>query len=248
MNAPPAVPTTTVAGRRPGIARAAILGIVMIGITLVRPWGDGTAPATVVDGPAHRDGDRDLALAGPVSTPTVAPSLATDQIACSPSTWQVVSLDHLGSWTVRSWMPASAVRAAGPLDPSIRTITIDSPDILALGACSPPIVDATGSAVPGGPALVVRAWRIEASAARPVALTVRREERTPGVATLYRPSGAAAGAASARASWPAGRFVLEVAPAGGSREPGSMSAGLRVDPEAQPGHAWYMGLVVRGPG
>ncbi len=151
-------------------------------------------------------------------------------------------------------MPASAVRAAGPLDPSIRTITIDSPDILALGACSPPIVDATGSAVPGGPALVVRAWRIEAERRKAGRAhgPSRGEDAGRGDALpAERGRGArrrAGRAASARASWPAGRFVLEVAPAGGGREPGSMSAGPRVDPEAQPGHAWYMGLVVRGPG
>jgi hypothetical protein len=241
MSAP--VPTATVDRPRPWLRRAAILGLVLVGVTVVRPWGDDTlapVPFTAPPGVASRDSDHDPAAAdavspatGPAGTP--ATSLAADEIACSASSWQVVSLDRLGDWTVRSWVPAAAVRAEGPLDPAIRPITLESPDVLAVGACSPATVDAAGRGLPGGPAFVVSAWRIDLAAKRkatPVDLATRRAAGSPGAARLYRPGDPDAKASPA-VSWPAGRFVLEVAPAGTGED--------AIRP-------WFVGIVVRGSG
>jgi hypothetical protein len=237
VNQPPAVPTARVAVRRPGSRRVAIVAAVIVVVTVIRPWGASIPPATA---PApHVPDGADLAAAATAGPdPSPAPSLLPDEIACSPGGWTVVSLDRMGSWTVRSWVPAQAVLADGPLDPRVQRLTLESPEVLAIGACSPSSVDGSGATVSGGPARFVRAWRIETGRATPVDLRVRRAERLPSVATLYRPSDAAATAASP-AHWPAGVYVLELALASGVEQvaggPGSPAG-------------WFVSLVVRGPG
>ncbi len=247
VNAPHPVATTPVARRRPAAIRVAIAAALVVGVSILRPWGNSTAPA-----PRPEAGQASPMTAGAgdiaAATASPAPSLASDQIACSAAAWQLVSLDHLGTWTVRSWIPAEAVRADGPLDPSIRPVTLESPEVLAIGACSPATADGAGSGLPGGPAQLVGAWRIDAGRATPVSLAMRRDELIPGVATLYSPVGARHKPTDVPAAWPAGEFVLEVAPVGladastgrdpqGAGEP----AGGRVA-------GWFVGLVVRGHG
>jgi hypothetical protein len=131
------------------------------------------------------------------------------------------------------------VLADGPLDPRVQRLTLESPEVLAIGACSPSSVDGSGATVSGGPARFVRAWRIDGGRAAPVELRVRRAERLPSVATLYRPSAAdAAATAASPAHWPAGVYVLELALASGVARvaggPGSAAG-------------WFVSLVVRGP-
>jgi len=211
----------------------------MIGLSILRPWDDARpAPPRPTNAPL-------MSTAAPVAdgaTPLPAPSLAADQIACSSAAWQLVSLDHLGDWTVRSWIPADAVHADGPLDPGIRLVTMDSPKVLAIGACSPTTTGDGGDDLPGGPVHLVRAWHIDAGRARPVPLAVHREERLQGVATLYSLSGTLRGTGGDGSAWPAGEFVVEVAPAG---HVGAASS--PVDATASPDRpvsAWFIGLTV----
>ena len=160
-----------------------------------------------------------------------------------------MSLDHLGTWTVRSWIPANAVRAEGPLDPSIRPVTMESPEVLAIGACSPATADVNGRDLPGGPAHLVRAWRIEKGRATPVSLSVHRDEPLPGVATLYNLTGTVPRPADDVAAWPAGEFVVEVAPVGLPDGPAAALGSVAgPDPESGGPPGWFVGLVVRGPG
>ena len=161
-----------------------------------------------------------------------------------------MSLDHLGTWTVRSWIPANAVRAEGPLDPSIRPVTMESPEVLAIGACSPATSDDAGRDLPGGPAHLVRAWRIEAGRATPVSLSVHRDEPLPGVATLYNLTGTPPRPATGVAAWPAGEFVRR---GGAGRAPGRSGGRARLGkpaptPTRGAPSGWFVGLVVRGPG
>ena len=155
-----------------------------------------------------------------------------------------MSLDHLGTWTVRSWIPANAVRAEGPLDPSIRPVTMESPEVLAIGACSPATSDDAGRDLPGGPAHLVRAWRIKAGHATPVSLSVHRDEPLPGVATLYNLTGTPPRPATGVAAWPAGEFVVEVAPVGLPDGPAAVPGSAR---GPRPRHGGTLG-VVRGAG
>ena len=140
-----------------------------------------------------------------------------------------------------------AVRAVGPLDATIRPVTLESPEVLAIGACSPATVDGAGRTNLGGPTQVIRAWRVSAGRATPLALATHRDEVLPGVATLYRPEATIA-ARDAGDGWPAGDFVLEVVPVGqadGRADPGSGQHGRR---EPAPAPGWFVGLVVRGHG
>ncbi len=237
VNAPPPVPTAPVASRRPWPRRVAIALLAVVAVTLVRPWGGATAPPPVSQRPSDA---AELALL-PTPTPGAAPSLLPDEIACPPVGWQLVSLDRLGTWTVRSWVPADIVAATGPLDPRIRRMTLESPDVLAIGACAPPVVADDGRLLQGGPARLLRVWRLDRGGPTPVPLDVRRPEQTPSVATLYLPATAnLPGAGPDR--WPPGSYVVELGaadsdetgPGGPSGESGALPGG------------WYVAFVVRG--
>jgi hypothetical protein len=142
VNEPTAVPTAPVAARRPLPRRAVVAVVAVVAVTLIRPWGDATSSPA----PATRVSDASELALLPTPTPEPAPSLLPDEIACPPSGWQVVSLDRLGTWTVRSWVPADIVAASGPLDPRVRRMTLESPEVLAIGACAPPTVAGDGAA------------------------------------------------------------------------------------------------------
>ena len=124
---------------------------------------------------------------------------------------------------------------------------MESPEVLAIGACSPATADGAGGDRPGGPARLVRAWRIAAGRATPVSLSVRRDELTPGVATLYSLDGARPGrlpawlAGPPASSW--SRWRRSSVPA--VRHTADSRAA--VDERAAPA-GWFVGLVVRGPG
>ena len=247
VNAPQPVATTPVARRRPAALRVAIAAVVIIGASILRPWGDSAPPRS--SPAAGRASPPAVANVAEAATASPAPSLASDQIACSSTDWQLVSLDHLGTWTVRSWIPANAVRAEGPLDPSIRPVTMESPEVLAIGACSPATSDDAGRDLPGGPAHLVRAWRIKAGHATPVSLSVHRDEPLPGVATLYNLTGTPPRPATGVAAWPAGEFVVEVAPVGLPDGPAAVPGSeAGPDPDTGAPSGWFVGLVVRGPG
>lgn len=241
MNGPLPVATTPVARRRPAARQIAIAAAVVIGVSILRPWGDSLPPAN--GSPTGRAFPSGVAEVAEAATASAAPSLASDEIACLAPNWELVSLDRLGRWAVRSWVPATAVRAEGPLDPSIRSVTMESPEVLAIGACSPAAADGAGGDRPGLPARIVRAWRIAAGRATPVSLSMRRDELTPGVATLYTLEGARPGPAG----WPAGEFVVEVASVELPGGPAHGPLAGPVDERAAPA-GWFVGLVVRGPG
>jgi hypothetical protein len=238
VNAPPPVPTAPVASRRAWPRRAAIGLVAVVVITLIRPWGVATAPPSA--SPRVSDA-ADLALL-PTPTPGAAPSLLPDEIACPPAGWQLVSLDRLGTWTVRSWVPADIVAASGPLDPRVPRMTLESPEVLAIGACAPPIVASDGRLLPGGPARLLRAWRLDAGAATTVPLDVRRPVQTPSVATLYQPA-TAVSAGVGPSHWPGGTYVVELGAMdtdGGGTDDPSGTAG-------SPPGGWFVAFVVRGP-
>ncbi len=203
--------------RRDGHRRVDPAPVGRLGATVIEPRGRRGVPAgRWPTSPRRRPRRRHRP-----SRRTRSPARAAD--------WELVSLDHLGTWTVRSWIPANAVRAEGPLDPSIRPVTMESPEVLAIGACSPATSDDAGRDLPGGPAHLVRAWRIEAGRATPVSLSVHRDEPLPGVATLYNLTDARPRPATDVAAWPAGEFVVEVAPVGlpDGRAAGSARSGPR---------------------
>jgi len=247
VNAPHPVPTTPVASRRALPRRAALAALIVVAITLLRPWGDGRLDAarhavSLGDGPARP------ALAPPEpATATPAPSLEPDQIACDEAGWTIVSLDRLGPWTVRSWVPVDPVLADGPADPRIRPITLYSTEVLAVGACTPSVAGAAGQWVPGPPARFLRAWSIVTGRATPMPLRARRAEATPTVATLYRPV-TAAGSRQAAAHWPGGTYVIELTPDTPPAVAGKGGGDAWLAARTDTGQRWFVSFAVRESG
>jgi hypothetical protein len=219
------VQTVRVAPSRPSTERVALAVAVAIALAILKPWGDGSSGHAA---PPIRDEAAFVAAAASAPSSRTAPpsrlpdpSLRADQIACPVADWRIVSLDRLADWTVRTWSPAEPAVASGPLDPSIPQLVLESHTVLGLGACASGEPAGDGVAGASTAIRIVAAWRRDQAAVVPVAL--ERLERTttppadPRIALLYRPVASPAGATSGRGtsaldSWPAGRFVLELAP------------------------------------
>ncbi len=154
-------------------------------------------------------------------------------MTCQVEDWQIVSLDRLADWTVRTWTPAAAAFATDPLDPAIPTVRLDSPRVLGLGVCAP---DLPGSG-PADESRIVAIWRLDGRRAvhvtfGPLVADPGRRPR-PGITALYRP-------VSDLAAWSPGHYVVAIADAGTGSDAGVRSgAGAAV---AGP----YLGLIVPG--
>lgn len=197
--------------------------MVLVAITLVRPWGDGVPagtpetriPAThaTVDEAAGRMGLFGRVPPEVLPAATARPALARDQIACTSGETRLVSLSRLGSWTVRTWMPAEPVVASDPLDPAVQPVALDSGAVLALGFCTGVVSDAGigagGTAGFAAGTEVVRAWTIVGAAASSLTIEpLGSGLPEPGVAVLYRPADRSA----ASPAWAPGRYVLCLGP------------------------------------
>jgi hypothetical protein len=216
---PAPVPTVRVARSRPGLSRAVAVAALLVALAFVKPWdqlsrgplvpGRRLVPPTAVAAAVP-----DAASATIVPTPE--PSLERDQIACPVGDWQVVSLDRLATWTVRTWLPASPAAADGPLDPAIPTIALESPAVLAVGLCAPGTTDAAGDAAASVAARVVGAWRLSGGRASAIVVSTLIGPTPTSVradlALLYRPD-----ATGPDRAWAPGRYVLEVDSGAGRR-------------------------------
>jgi hypothetical protein len=226
---PAPIRTVPVAHGRSWTARAAVVAAILVAISVVRPWGD--APATGRDGreavavAAGSSARRDTGTAGPTPTPSPRRTLGPDEIECPAAGSQLVSLDRLGTWTVRTWVDAQPAAAFGPGDPAIRTIVLASPAVLGIGVCmrvGPGTPGQDAAAAPGVDAALDAVWSVVRREARPIVVEpISLSVGGANVAVLYRPaidgSGAAGGVTGPRA-WPPGRYVLRiarVAPSGG---------------------------------
>jgi len=187
----------------------------LVALAILKPWGaadsartSAAPPPRTVDAIVSAVSESPATQAGPART---EPSAGPGQIACSVATWRIVTLDRLANWTVRTWWPATPIVATGPLDPTIPQLALDSRDVLAVGACAN-LGDTTGVSGFGVGVRLVRAWRVEARVPRafPIEATgqVTGLLPDPALAFLYRPASGGARAGS----WPAGRYVLELAP------------------------------------
>src|SRR3954466_15796356 len=131
MHTPPSVATTPLVRRRRAVGPVVIAAAVVIGVSILRPWGDAPpAPPRPTNVPP-------TFAAAPVAelaTPLPAPSLPPDQIACSSAprppqravprpAGRSVPPPPAGSGPAPRGPPAGASKADGPLDPGIRLVT-----------------------------------------------------------------------------------------------------------------------------
>jgi hypothetical protein len=199
-------------------------------VAVFKPWGS-SGPSSSPSPVTAARGSAGVALAEPAPAPSAGPG----EIVCAPSGWQVVTLDRMANYTVRTWIPAAPVSASGPLDPTIPTIRLESPEVLSIGVCgsnepaSSPLAVAQAT-------VVVAAWTTTPGALRSLAISTAQGERLDSrLARLYAP----VGKLTAAATWPMGHFVLELAPlAGAGAVPGAGGSSPR----------WYIGVTVPAPG
>lgn len=245
---PKPVQTTRVARRRPGTQRVIAAGVVLLALSIIRPWGSDPAPVLPADrstttvGPVVQDtpppgGGSGVTIA---DTARAEPSVGPGQIACPPTGWHVVSFDQLAAdWTVRTSTPAIPVLAHGPADPAIGELALESPAVVALGLCGPVARTAATPAPAWATATrIVAAWRRTGTGADAVRLEATDGPPEAGLARLYR----LPGSPSASSAWPPGHFILQLAATDDTTPAGPDRGG----PELS-GEAWFVGLLVPPP-
>jgi hypothetical protein len=214
-----------------GARRLAALALLFLLAAVIKPWGSPSSPAPLAGTVA--DVGASAARPSPAaSTIPAAPSVGPGQLVCAPSGWDVVSIDRIADWTVRTWVPAVPVAAGGPSDPSIPTIRLESPEVVSVGVCGPshPAADGMAEAT-----LVVAAWQLGHGAPRGFDVaTVEAVGLDARLARLYAPTPAISG----RPAWPPGRYVLELAPLAGTR--------ATVGTDGTPPR-WFIAVSVPGP-
>ncbi len=180
--------------------RAVAVVAVLVAVSVVRPWGgtqsrSGSSPAASFTAGVPAGAAAAAAVTG---APSPHPSVGPDQILCSGDSSQLVSLDRLGAWTVRTWIDAVPVIAAGPTDPAIGMVVLESPAVLAIGMCLPVLAGAglrsprsgeAGVALSDRGAPVVEAWTAVGGQMRSLPIeALRPDGGAPDLAILYRPS------------------------------------------------------------
>jgi hypothetical protein len=199
--------TTTIVGREPRRLRASIaVGMALVAIAALKPWGSGAipAPARAVNAAVEqRDAlgaDRSGQAASNSRPVAVVPAAdPATRICGEPLGWRVVTT---GLWLSRQSSASIAVNpatAAGPTDSAIPFVVADGNRIDALGWCAP-----ASDRRPSG-ASTVSAWRIRSGRAQALALAL-----VPGVAGAATGLYAGQGNRTAGSPWPAGRYVFRI--------------------------------------
>ena len=193
-------------GRGPGrgAERLVFVLVVLVLIAVVKPWGSPPAAETV---PPLR------ATGTATGTATPTDRVPVGDHPCTGRHWLIQSDIQLSDRLVRSWVPADAVEASGPRDPTITFVPVVSRRVLAIGYC--PAVD---DDVPLGTRLTVyRLGRsIEVVPAEAIPIT------EPGASenALFRPAVPAgsqgpAGSPRAPEEWGSGRYAMRIDGANG---------------------------------
>ncbi len=197
---PAPIRTVPVARGRSLDRRVVVVVAVLVALSVLRPWGamraqtrpgSSSSASSTLGLPAGAQAAATLTAA---SSPR--PSIGPDRIRCSEDSAQLVSLDRLGDWTVRTWIDALPVVATGPADPAIGMVVLESPAVLGIGMCLP-AVDGSPSPGPGGAGAalvdrgvpVVEAWATVNGQMRSIPIEALHADRgAPDLAILYRPS------------------------------------------------------------
>jgi hypothetical protein len=209
MTPPPAAREHIATGRPDRVIRPLSAVVVLfVLLAILKPWGGRDHEAAIATpAPSTPLEQAAASAASPVAVAAAEPSAGPGQIPCSGVGWEVVSLDRLADWTVRTWQPALPIAANGPLDPAIPDLALDSPRVLGLGSCRPGAASADAEASGATVEPIGAVWRLARGRAVLVPiepLVATGAAATPrGLAALYRPS-------ASPAMWSPGRYVLEL--------------------------------------
>jgi hypothetical protein len=162
------------------LVAAVALGIVVLAVAILKPWGWGLAEPSAPIGVAP-------------AVPVVATSIPTEDrtaeglaapICLGTGGWRVISLETWRTQDVRVWRAIEPIEgASGPLDPAIPSVPIVALQLVALGWCAP----AFGPDMPIGPADVA-AWTVHGDVAMQIDLRqVRPIDGVTPIAALYVP-------------------------------------------------------------
>jgi hypothetical protein len=104
-------------------------------VAMLKPWSFGQPTPDGATGPGHRPGGL---VASPDVTPVPTASPDPNGIACfAADKEQVVLLERWPGNEVRSWIAATDISAADPLDPRITRVEVYSSHLIGLGVCAP---------------------------------------------------------------------------------------------------------------
>jgi hypothetical protein len=110
-------------GHEPGRTpeRIVIVGLVLLVLLVVKPWGPTPEQATAP---------------GPVASVAPTPEiLRYSDLPCSGRMWLIEADTRWAGQSVRSWILTDAVEATGPTDRSIRFVVVAAQQVLAVGYC-----------------------------------------------------------------------------------------------------------------
>lgn len=208
--------------RGPGsLVVVVVLGLVL---AVVKPWSVlDPAGAGVGAGASRAQAVGGASSVAPVPTrpsPSPAPpdpaaiARAAVNAECNqPSGWRLYDIDRWRGKPIHVWLAIDAVRASGPLDPSIEILPVVAATVDALGFCAP-VVGTVPSPQSDGR---VSIWRLTTApgATRAVASVLPRRRVSPvlpaGVETalggLYGPP---PGATDGSGGWAPGTYVMSV--------------------------------------
>jgi hypothetical protein len=147
-------------GARRDVARLAVLTVVLVIVAIVKPWGAGPPSLSSGNGAAAQS------TSSPQPSPVPPdPSPGPDQITCLYGL-EVVSLVHVGTFSVREWLPIPRTDATGPNDPHLAFARLEGGTVRALGVCDEEdqAADASAARHP----VVAGAWRLSADVSEPV--------------------------------------------------------------------------------
>jgi hypothetical protein len=196
-------------GRGPSGPVAAIAGVVVIAVALLKPWAspEPSAPP-IVAVPTPSSAGIALVTTAPVATAsTPSGESAASGLCFGIPEWRIVAAEIWSERPVRAWIAADGRVAHDPLDPNIAFTPVVATAVPSLGFCAP--VD--GDDRPPDDAAVAL-WRIDDTGPA----TLRPRVREPAVPTpfgrLWWPpvdSGTGPG------TWAPGRYVVGIAGSGG---------------------------------
>jgi hypothetical protein len=217
-------------GARRDVGRLVVLIVVLLVVAIVKPWG------AEPPGLSGRNGSTAQSASSPRPPSVLSdPSLGPDQISCLYGL-EVVSLVHLGTFSVREWLPIPRTDATGPDDPDLAFALLEGGTVRALGVCNEKgqAADASAARHP----VVASAWRLSANpsaAAKPLNLIELKLDvgAPPGLLPhIYQPI-----ERQRTRTWRQGRYALEVV-VGDEARPETIWIGLDVrdsDPASSAG-------------
>jgi len=177
-------------GRTP--ERLVIVGLVLLVLLVIKPWGPTPEPATA---------PRPVASVAPTEKP-----LSYAERPCTAGMWLVEADTRWAGQIVRSWILTDAVEATGPSDPAIRFVVVAAQEVLAIGYC-PSYYDDTR------PHDRLTIYRLDPTVSTVITTPVQvPREADAAQNELFAPmaSPGPSGQAPSVASWAAGRYVIRI--------------------------------------